>query len=93
MSLLERVVRRMTTLNIGAMKPAVDQASRIRWFVAAHVAAVLVIFQLAVSLGSGLAAEPMPPLTPPPLRTDASPQRVALAEPAVSHPTPTPQED
>ena len=75
------------------MKPAVDHASRIRWFVAAHVAAVLVIFQLAVSLGSGLAAEPMPPLTPPPLRADASPQRVALAEPAHSHPTPNNQED
>ncbi|MDZ7813787.1 MAG: hypothetical protein U5L74_12055 [Ideonella sp.] len=75
------------------MKPAVDHASRIRWFVAAHVAAVLVTFQLAVSLGSGLAAEPMPPLTPPPLRTEANPQRVALAELPPSHPTPTTQED
>ncbi len=77
------------------MKPAVDHASRIRWFVAAHVAAVLLIFDLAVSFGAGLAAEPMPPLTPPPLRTEASPQRVALAEPSPSHtnPTPTTQED
>ena len=77
------------------MRPAVDHASRIRWFVAAHVAAVLLIFDLAVSLGAGLAAEPMPPLTPPPLRTEASPQRVALAEPSPSHtnPTPTTQED
>ena len=64
------------------------EARRIQWFVGAHVCAVLVIYGVAMAVGSGLAAAPLPaehaaakPAIPP--------TAAAQATPAVPAPSPT----
>ena len=40
------------------------RSSRLRWFLAAHVLAVLGLYALALAVGGGLGAMPMPPDLP-----------------------------
>lgn len=49
-----------------AGEPANDppQAARLRWFLAAHLLAVLLIYAIAMQVGGGMAAAPFPPDLP-----------------------------
>lgn len=70
------------------------EARRIKWFVGAHVCAVLVIYGVAMAVGGSLAAAPMPaehaaakPATP---ATAAAPSTPAALAPSPTMPPATP---
>lgn len=70
-------------------RPAADppKAARLRWFLAAHLLAVLLIYATAVVVGGGLASTPFPPDRPIKLARTAphpapAPNPVSAATPA-----------
>ena len=61
----------------AAPAPAQRQSARLRWFLVAHVLAVLIIYATALVVGGGLAATPFPSS-----RQDRTAAPATLAAPA-----------
>lgn len=59
--------------RVRVVEPDERQRARLRWFLAAHLAAVLAIYVTAVTVGGGLASPPFPPDLPHRNATAAQP--------------------
>lgn len=79
--------------RVRAVEPDAGQRARLRWFLAAHLAAVTALYATAVMVGGGLASTPFPPdlahrATPKAQATPADTTLVTSAAAAAPRPAP-----